>query len=192
MKIIAADEVGVGCLAGDVVVVGIMVDSTTRIPPGMGTLDSKSVSAKVRDYYYDVISSIPGIQMVMSHRTAADVDAEGVHVCRANCFVEAIQHLFMFSGEDVEVLIDGASLSIVQHSIPMAKFIPKGDESDWRIGAASIIAKVIRDNTMSEIAQQYPGYGFDTNAGYGTKEHMNAIRRLGPTPYHRMTFLTRI
>ncbi len=82
-------------------------------------------------------------------------------------------------------LIDG--LPVKDLNIP-AEFIVKGDSKSLSIAAASIIAKVTRDEIMIEADRKYPGYGFASNKGYGSAEHMEAIRRLGPCPIHRMSF----
>ncbi|MFB1025937.1 MAG: ribonuclease HII, partial [Octadecabacter sp.] len=77
--------------------------------------------------------------------------------------------------------------------IPRGLIIPattiiKGDARSLSIAAASIVAKICRDRIMVELAQQYPGYGWDTNAGYGSKSHISALHRLGVTPHHRRSF----
>jgi ribonuclease HII len=82
-------------------------------------------------------------------------------------------------------LIDG--LPVKNLNIP-AEFIVKGDSKSLSIAAASIIAKVTRDDIMIEADRNYPGYGFASNKGYGTRDHIEAIRKLGPCPIHRMSF----
>ncbi len=82
-------------------------------------------------------------------------------------------------------LIDG--LPVKKLNIP-AEFIVKGDSKSLSIAAASIIAKVTRDDIMIEADRKYPGYGFASNKGYGTRDHIEAIRKLGPSPIHRMSF----
>ncbi len=82
-------------------------------------------------------------------------------------------------------LIDG--LPVENLNIP-AEFIVKGDSRSLSIAAASIIAKVTRDDIMIEADRKYPGYGFASNKGYGTRDHIEAIRKLGPSPIHRMSF----
>lgn len=82
-------------------------------------------------------------------------------------------------------LIDGLPVKNLNIS---AEFIVKGDSKSLSIAAASIIAKVTRDNIMIEADGKYPGYGFASNKGYGTRDHIEAIRKLGPSPIHRMSF----
>jgi ribonuclease HII len=69
--------------------------------------------------------------------------------------------------------------------------IIKGDATSYNVAAASIVAKVVRDRQMAEYAKQYPQYGFDHNMGYGTAEHIAALKQYGPTPQHRMTFISK-
>ena len=84
------------------------------------------------------------------------------------------------------VLIDGNQ--VPPRLCCRAETIVGGDAASYSIAAASIFAKVTRDRTMAQLAQRFPGYGWETNRGYGSEQHLNALRKLGPTPHHRMSF----
>jgi len=112
----------------------------------------------------------------------SEIDSEGM--------TEAVRLSFLRAAEALTrspdlFLIDGVPVRNLDLS---AEFIVKGDSKSLSIAAASIIAKVTRDDIMIEADRQYPGYGFASNKGYGSKSHMEAIMKLGPCPIHRMSF----
>lgn len=180
--IIGADEVGRGCVAGDVFVCAVAVPAD--LPPITGVRDSKKLSPKSRESMQQILLNEPHLKHKIARRTAKDIDERGIMQCLRECFEEAINGLCL---EDVSaVLIDGNPFLItIPHPV---RFIVRGDDSEWAIGAASILAKVARDHYMDLMAAGHPGYGFEKSKGYGTPEHIEAIKSKGLTALHRATF----
>jgi len=141
--------------------------------------DSKKISGSKRRRLFPVIieeSDYCSTGIVES----SEIDMVGM--------AEAVLLSFTRAAFDIPAdlfLIDG--LPVKNLNIP-TEFIVKGDSKSLAIAAASIIAKVTRDDIMIEADRKYPGYGFASNKGYGTKDHFEAIRKLGPSPIHRMSF----
>ncbi len=176
--IAGVDEVGRGPLAGPVTAAAVILDPA-RIPPFLA--DSKALTAAKREALYDLILS--SAQCCIAHASVEEIDQ--LNILRAS-------HLAMeravagLPQTPCHILIDG-------HMIPAnlkgrASAIVKGDAKSLSIAAASIIAKVARDRIMVDLAQQYPGYGWEANAGYPTKLHQSALLNLGVTPAHRRSF----
>lgn len=177
-KVVAGvDEAGRGPLAGPVVSAAVVLDPD-NLPSGLD--DSKKLTAKKRAALFDDI-------MASAKVGVGQADVEEID--RLN-----ILHATLLS---MERAVDG--LGPVCHALVDGKIIPKrlrmpatglvkGDSRSLSIAAASIIAKVTRDRIMEDLAQQYPGYGWDQNAGYPTKAHRLALIRLGVTPFHRRSF----
>lgn len=183
--IIGADEVGRGCVAGDVVVAAVMVaEDAVRVE---GVRDSKKLSPSKRERVCAKLIADPSVRYKVVSRPASEVDKRGLSTVLRECFNEAVNHLLGLEPEGtVEVRIDGNPFPVSIQS--PVQFIVKGDDSEYTIGAASIIAKVTRDAYMVEQGAKYPGYGFETHAGYGTPAHIEAIKKLGLSPIHRATF----
>jgi ribonuclease HII len=172
------DEVGRGPLAGPVVAAAVILPQDVALP---GVRDSKDLSAVQReDCCRDILSfaSAVGVGCV----EPAEIDRINILQATFQAMVQAIEglpHLPDF------LLIDGP------YSLPLAipqKGIPQGDRRSLSIAAASIVAKVHRDRLMCEYHAIYPSYGFAQNKGYGTAKHMEALRRHGPCPLHRLSF----
>ncbi|MDR0898727.1 MAG: ribonuclease HII [Lactobacillaceae bacterium] len=171
------DEVGRGALAGPVVSAAVILNRQVDIPL---LFDSKQLSQKNREMLYQEI-----VESALSWNVAI-VDAEivdEIDVYRASkkAMLEAMNGL---STRPEYLLIDAMEIDT---DIPQEKII-KGDTQSNSIAAASIVAKVTRDKIMSEFAEVYPEYGFLKNVGYGTKTHLEALQKYGPTPIHRKTF----
>lgn len=181
------DEVGRGCLAGDVVACAVVMPKDLLIE---GVRDSKKVSPKKREKLYDIIydnAIAVGIGSVDNNT----IDEINIKKSTHLAMKRAIENLRTKDGRKIVpdiLLIDAEKLDI---DIEQRSII-KGDDKCHGIAAASIIAKVYRDRTLIELAEQYAGYAFEKNKGYGTKEHRTALKDLGPTPIHRMTFLKNI
>lgn len=177
-----ADEVGRGPLAGPVVAAAVL------LPPGClieGVDDSKKLSAKKRERLYDSIreqAMAYGVGWVGPER----IDEINI--------LQATREAFALAYEAMEVKPDVLLVDAVKGlAIPVRQeAIVHGDALCYAIGAASILAKVERDRYMAEQAAIYPGYGFETHKGYGTAAHMEAIRRLGPCPLHRRSFIRKV
>lgn len=177
-RIIGVDEVGRGPWAGPVTAAAVWLDPGL-IPDGLN--DSKKLSAARRDALADLLQE----QAVVSvaHATVAEIDALNIlrashlAMCRAVAGLPFMPDL---------ALVDGNRLPA---DLPCAaECVVKGDARSLSIAAASIVAKVARDRIMVDLAQQHPGYGWERNAGYGTKLHQSALRDFGVTPHHRRSF----
>lgn len=177
LRVAGVDEVGRGPLAGPVTAAAVVLDPA-NIPEGLN--DSKALTAKRRDVWFDIIMDVAEVSI--AHASVAEIDA--LNILRAShlAMMRAIAGL---GGVD-HLLIDGNMLP--RDLTGSAEAIVKGDGRSVSISAASIMAKVCRDRLMVDLAQQHPGYGWETNAGYGSKSHMAALQNLGVTPHHRRSF----
>lgn len=176
--VVGVDEVGRGPLAGPVTAAAVRLDPA-RLPEGLA--DSKVLSAARRDRLFDAIMACADVSV--AHATVEEIDH--LNILRAS-------HLAMeravagLSCRADHALIDG---NLIPRDLPCgAEAIVKGDALCLSIAAASIIAKVTRDRIMVDLAQQHPGYGWEDNAGYPTKAHLEALLNLGVTPHHRRSF----
>lgn len=173
------DEVGRGPLAGPVVAAAVILPKDCKI---IGVNDSKKLSAKKREALYDVIlekAVAYGIGVVSPER----IDEINILQATREAMRQALEQL---KPAAAFVLVDGTAIPAL--SIPQ-KGIVKGDGKSLSIAAASIVAKVTRDRMMEGYEQTYPGYGFGVNKGYGTAEHIAAIREKGICPIHRRSFV---
>ncbi len=181
------DEVGRGCLAGDVVACAVIMPKDLIIE---GVKDSKKLSAKKREELYDIIIE-EAIAVGIGSVDCKTIDNINIKKSTHLAMKKAISNLKDKEGNKISqdfLLIDAERLDI---NIPQ-KSVIKGDEKCHGIAAASIVAKVYRDRQCIKWAREYEGYGLDRNKGYGTKEHRQAIKEKGPTPIHRMSFLKNI
>lgn len=172
------DEAGRGPWAGPVVAAAVVLDPV-RVPEGLD--DSKKLSAKRRVALIEKIEATARVGVGIG--TVAEIDE--INIARANdlAMERAVAAL---PERPAFLLIDG---SWVPRALNLpARAIPKGDTLSLSIAAASIVAKVMRDRVMAELAEAHPGYGWERNQGYGTAEHRAALQRLGVTPHHRRSF----
>jgi ribonuclease HII len=182
-KIIAGvDEAGRGPLAGPVVAAAVIFNEHTIID---GINDSKKLSSKVRGELFEEIihQSISYSYSIISHSL---IDSINILQASLLAMKNSVNSLAI---QPELVLIDG------NKSFPsdiQSMTIVKGDTLSQSIAAASIIAKVIRDEFMNELSFSYPDYGWNHNKGYPTKLHIQAVRQFGITPFHRKTFLKKI
>lgn len=170
------DEVGRGPLAGPVVAAAVIL-SDIQI---LGLNDSKKLSEKKRETLYEMIQQNAvaiGIGIVDSE----EIDEINIYQASKKAMLIAVENL---NPHPDFLLVDAMTLPI---DLPQENLI-KGDARSNAIAAASIIAKVTRDHLMEEYGKVYPHYGFERNAGYGTKEHLEAIEKYGILPIHRKTF----
>ena len=179
--ICGVDEVGRGPLAGPVVCAAVIMPLDDLIE---GVDDSKKLSAKKREILSENI-----INKAVAYRICRVepqiIDEINILQATRLCMKNAVEGLEI--APDF-VLTDGnMTLDI---AIPQ-KSIIKGDALSYSIGAASIIAKVYRDKLMADYAKEYPQYGFESNVGYGSQAHINAIEQFGLTPIHRRSFTKR-
>ena len=176
--IAGVDEVGRGPLAGPVVCASVIMNLDDIIE---GVTDSKKVSEKKREMLFDVIKE-KAIAYCISEISPEEIDEINILNATKKCMINSIKGLSVTP--DV-VLVDAVNLDVDVKTEP----IIKGDLKSYTIGAASILAKVYRDRLMKEYAKEFPKYGFDRNAGYGTKEHIDMIKEIGPCKIHRRTFI---
>ncbi|MCD1147083.1 ribonuclease HII [Peptoniphilus sp. KCTC 25270] len=181
------DEVGRGCLFGEVVTACVIMPLDDPIE---GIRDSKKLSPKKREKLYDEIlekalavgigrvdvETIEEINIRQATRLAMKIAIEN---CRENLGEVDVPVTYLIDAESVD--LDVRQISI-KH----------GDDLSYSIGCASIVAKVFRDRLCVEWDEKYPGYDIWKNKGYGTQFHREALRNLGPTPLHRMSFLGKI
>lgn len=171
------DEVGRGPWAGPVVTAAVILDSKTA-PEGLN--DSKKLSLKRREALFDQLLSAPHAIGIASVEEIDRLNILGATYLAMRRAVEALPVAPGFA------LIDG---NRIPHDLPCpALAIVKGDARSASIAAASILAKVTRDRIMADLAEEFPGYGWETNAGYGVPTHQAALKSLGVTPHHRRSF----
>ena len=173
------DEAGRGPLAGPVVAGAVILPKDCEI---LYINDSKQLSASMREELFDVIMQqalAAGVGIVSAQR----IDEINILQATYEAMREAINNL----GIIPDILLNDA-VTIPDLRIRQVPII-KGDAKSMTIAAASILAKVTRDRMMEEYDRMYPGYGFAAHKGYGTKEHIQALRKLGPCDIHRKTFI---
>lgn len=172
------DEAGRGPLAGPVSVAAVILPHNLYLPK---INDSKKISAKVREELYDEIMA-KAIAVKAVFVDAKTIDRVNIYQATINGMYESI---FGLAQEPQAVLIDAVKLENLD--MPSLSII-KGDAKSASIAAASIIAKVNRDRLMDQYDKEYPEYGFAHHKGYGTAEHIAALRQHGPCPIHRQSF----
>lgn len=178
LRIAGVDEVGRGPLCGPVTAAAVILDPV-RIPAGIG--DSKALSLAKRERLFDEIMACA--QVSVAHASVEEIDTLNILQASLLAMRRALDGLPVAPDH---VLVDGNRLP---KDLPCpAEAIVKGDAKSLSIAAASIVAKVTRDRIMVDLAQQHPGYGWERNAGYPTKDHLEALLNLGPTPVHRRSF----
>lgn len=172
------DEVGRGPLAGPVAAAAVILNPG-NLPSGLD--DSKALAAKEREAAFEwILASASAIGVAFA--PAAEIDACDIRVASLRAMTRAVAGL---ACAPRHVLVDGRDLP----ELPCpGQAIVDGDATSLSIAAASIVAKVVRDRLMRHLATVYPAYGFETNAGYATRRHKEALAAFGPTPFHRMSF----
>ena len=176
--IAGVDEVGRGPLAGPVTAAAVILDPS-NIPQGLN--DSKKLSAKRRENLYDLI--LKSATVAVAHVSVEEIDR--INILQASLL--AMRNVVAaLNPQPAHLLIDGNRVPD-PINIP-AQPIVKGDGKSLSIAAASIVAKTVRDRLMVELSLQNPGYGWEKNAGYPSKQHILALQRLGVTPHHRRSF----
>ncbi|MEE3420667.1 MAG: ribonuclease HII [Lachnospiraceae bacterium] len=176
------DEVGRGPLAGPVMAGAVILPTDHMI---LGINDSKKLTPRKRDELYEIIMK----EAVAVGLGLMDVDViDDINILQAT-YAAMRQAIGNLSVRPHLLLVDAVTIPGVD--IPECPII-KGDAKSVSIGAASIVAKVTRDRLMEEYDKVYPAYGFAKNKGYGTAEHIAALKKYGPCPIHRKTFLKKI
>ena len=181
MYMIGIDEVGRGALAGPLVVAGCCFHENPGFTRGLD--DSKKLSIKKRESLDSDIKSNTFFSIVSI--SSEVVDSIGL----TKAIRSAILEILMSMPKDEDIMLDG-KYNFLKDTIyeSRTKVVVKADQKYTSVMAASIIAKVERDKEMRQYALKYPDYGFETNVGYGTKKHMQALNQIGVTPIHRKSF----
>lgn len=177
LSVAGMDEAGRGPLAGNVVAACVIMPQTPLIP---WVDDSKKLSESRREKVYAEIMRI-ALGVGIGQATAQEIDEINILQATRKAMREAAAnvHANVFLVDAVENLgLNGTEVAII-----------KGDATSYAIAAASIVAKVVRDRQMRALDVYYPEYGFARNKGYSTPEHIAALKRLGPCPFHRKTFI---
>ena len=177
--ICGVDEAGRGPLAGPVCAAAVILPEHLQIP---GLNDSKKLTDKKRRELFPVIQEQA---IAYGIGLASESEIDEINILQAT-FLAMRRALDQLTVRPEIALIDGNRET--DFGLPV-KTVVKGDSLSANIAAASVLAKVTRDNIMVELAQQYPEYGFEIHKGYGTKAHYQALRTYGPCPIHRKTFL---
>lgn len=179
LRIAGVDEAGRGPLAGPVVAAAVIV------PPSFSCEfldDSKKLTKRRRDLVYETLTQDPRVQWTVAKVDADEIDQ--INILRATHQAMALA-VDSFAEKPDFVLVDG--LPVKGLSVPHQSLV-KGDGLSVSIAAASVIAKVTRDRMMAKIDLEFPLYGFAKHQGYGTRAHIEALKKYGPCCYHRRTF----
>lgn len=173
------DEAGRGPLAGPVCAAAVILPERLEIP---GLNDSKKLTDKKRRELFPIIEA-QALAYGIGWASQEEIDD-----------INILQATFLAMSRAVEQLNIRPDLALVDGNRAPTLDLPvetvvKGDSLSASIAAASVLAKVSRDDVMLRMAEEYPGYGFEVHKGYGTKAHYEALRTLGPSPIHRRTFL---
>ena len=179
--IAGVDEVGRGALIGPVVAAAVIMPKTIKAGWRQKVRDSKQLSPATREMLYEHIIDT-GIAVGTGEASHELIDRQGIVKATCIAMKSAIE---MLATQPQFVIID--YLKLPEISIPQ-KGITNGDSLCFSIACASIIAKVTRDRMIVQMDGVYPGYGLAKHKGYGTKEHLDCLQRMGPCPEHRRTF----
>ena len=177
-RVAGVDEVGRGPLAGPVTAAAVVLDPAC-IPDGLN--DSKKLTARARERLY--VELMACAEVSVAHASVAEIDE--LNILRAS-HLAMERALAGLERAPEHALIDG-------NMIPRGLVLPataviKGDARSVSISAASIVAKICRDRVLVDLAQHHPGYGWETNMGYGSKKHMAGLSEFGVTQHHRRSF----
>ena len=172
------DEVGRGPLAGPVVCCAVIMPHDNLIE---GVTDSKKLTEKKRETLAKIITE-RAIACSIFEIWQDEIDEINILEAVKKCMTKAVEGL---SVKPDVTLVDG-----VNTNLPInAEYVIKGDLKSYTIGCASIVAKVYRDNLMTDFSKEFPEYGFEKHKGYGTKAHIEKIKEIGPCRLHRKTFI---
>lgn len=183
-RVAGIDEVGRGPLAGPVVAAAAVIDRTRAARKLLRMIDdSKKLTLEQREEAYEAMIASGVVQFAVAEASVEEIDRINILQATYLAMRRAVQAL---AEQPEVVLIDG------NRAPPQlgcrAETIVGGDAHSYSIAAASIFAKVTRDRYMHALALTYPGYGWETNRGYGSQQHLEALSMLGPTPHHRRSF----
>jgi ribonuclease HII len=185
-RVAGVDEAGRGPLAGPVVAAAVFIPpSALESAPDhvlAGLTDSKQLSPGRRSHFYSILTGLSGVDWAVGTASVEEIDAVNILQATYLAMRRAVEGL---SAVPDHLLVDGRPVP----NLPVASTaIVRGDGQSFSIAAASVVAKVTRDALMQDLDAAYPAYGFSRNKGYGTREHREALRDLGPCPCHRRSF----
>lgn len=193
--LVGIDEVGRGPVAGPVYVCGVLAEAETLASivanSGLPLRDSKKLTKIQKDKWFKYLQNLAKekkIKYIISKTSNKEIDEKGIAVCIKACVENCLEKLGIEKSVTL-VLLDGGLKSEKPYN---QKTIIKGDETEPIISLASIIAKVSRDAEMDELALTHTNYLWEKNKGYGTRAHLEAIRKFGVCELHRITFLKNI
>jgi ribonuclease HII len=196
--VIGIDEVGRGALAGPVAVAAALIKGPRAISTHreLGKLkDSKKLSPKQRAAWFSYFKDDLSIEFSVARVYPRRIGKMNISCATNLAALRACDQLIKNHGpriKNVRIFLDGGLFLGKGIQPANARTVVKGDEKIPAIAVASIIAKVTRDRFMVRLAKKYPAYGFEMHKGYGTKAHYKALRRDGPSPAHRLTFIKKI
>jgi ribonuclease HII len=180
-RIVGVDEVGVAPTCGAVVAAAVVMKPFCRPIPGVR--DSKTLSALQRERLAPIIRR-RAVAVGIGAASVAEIDRINIYHATHLAMRRAIARV----GEHDHVLVDGLRIAEFESHVGPYTAIVDGDARCYSIACASVVAKVVRDRMMAKLAARYPGYGWEHNAGYATRDHRAAIRERGLTPFHRRSF----
>ena len=184
VRIAGVDEVGRGPLAGPVVAAVAVIDRGRATRKLLSLIDdSKKLDHARREEAYEAMIASGAVQFAVAEASVEEIDSINILQATFLAMRRAVQAL---AEPPCMVLVDG-NRAPPQLGCP-AETIVDGDAHSYSIAAASILAKVTRDRQMAVLAAAFPGYGWETNRGYGSAAHLEALKLLGPTPHHRRSF----
>ncbi len=191
-QLIAIDEVGRGAIAGPVAVgVTLTTPDTFHKPWPAKLCDSKLMSEKLREENFQPVADWVD-QWAVGMSSAVEIDKIGITKALALAAERAIEQL-TFNSEGTRILLDGSHNWLGNRSYGVTVAVrPKADRDCVSVAAASVLAKVTRDRLMVELAEDFPGFGFEGHKGYASATHIEAVRSLRPSIQHRVTWLDRI
>lgn len=198
MYVAGIDEVGRGALAGPLVAVAAMFrfwvgwkweEMTTASSPILGVNDSKKLTpTKRRNVFHRILNSGRLIGFGLGEVSVREIDDHGIEWANRLAFQRAVEDL---PCKPTFLIIDGDN-PLYGWERTLQRNEPRADGRWWPVGAASIIAKVVRDDYMAELGRDHPDYGWERNSGYGSKYHQEAIQRVGPCRLHRTKFISKL
>jgi ribonuclease HII len=183
-RVAGIDEAGRGPLAGPVYAAAAVIDRTRAARKLLRMIDdSKKLTLEQREEAYEAMIASGVVQFAVAEASVEEIDRVNILQATYLAMRRAVQALV----EQPEVVLVDGNRAPPQLGC-RAETIVGGDAHSYSIAAASIFAKVTRDRHMTALAAMFPGYGWETNRGYGSAQHLKALELLGPTPHHRMSF----
>ncbi|HET8763289.1 MAG TPA: ribonuclease HII [Gemmatimonadales bacterium] len=180
--LVGVDEVGRGPLAGPVVAAAVVFPRNFQPIPGVR--DSKTLPAAHRNTLAEAIRA-SALALGVGAASVREIDALNIRVATALAMRRALRRTLSRLDAENRILVDGLPFRELGY---VHEALVDGDAHCFSIAAAGIVAKTVRDRVMHRLAARHPGYGWETNVGYGTPEHQQGLQRLGPCVHHRRSF----